>query len=471
MGLRLQMPRIPFATPLTPCARRGPRRGSCWSRPLLANGPFRYRMRNRLACSGALADGSQIGVRRTRALGCNVACSPQEALRFKPRTAWRYIGKDASLYDLEDICTGKAVYGMDARVEGMVYASIEHPPVLGGKVSSYRDDEALHVPGVRQTVLIEPFTPPHGYQPLGGVAVIADNTWAAFQGRKKLNVVWEQGPNAAYDSAHFRKQLQESARQSGKVMRNEGDVDAEFAKAGKTLEAEYYVPHLAHASMEPPVALADFRDGKVTAWVPTQDPQSVQEVVARAVGIRKEDVTCHVTLLGGGFGRKAFSDFAAEAAVLSKKLGKPVKIVWSREDDIKFDYYLPVAAMYLKAALDSRGKPTAWLQRSAFPPINSTFDSAARNGSWEPKGNWIEVPFDVQNIRVENGAAEAHVRLGWLRSVASAYHTFAVQSFVDELAHATGRDSLEYLLELLDLPASSISTSPTIHRKPVIPWT
>jgi isoquinoline 1-oxidoreductase beta subunit len=376
----------------------------------------------------------------------------KEALRFKPRTAWRYIGKDASLYDLEDICTGKAVYGMDARIEGMVYASIEHPPALGGKVKSYRDDEALHVPGVRQTVLIEPFTPPHGYQPLGGVAVIADNTWAAFQGRKKLNVVWDQGPNTAYDSAHFRKQLQESARQSGKVMRNEGDVDAEFAKAGKTLEAEYYVPHLAHASMEPPVALAEFRDGKVTAWVPTQDPQGVQEVIARAVGIRKEDVTCHVTLLGGGFGRKAFSDFAAEAAVLSKRLGKPVKVVWSREDDIKFDYYLPVAAMYLKAALDSRGKPTAWLQRSAFPPINSTFDSAARYGSWELKGNWIEVPFDVQNIRVENGAAEAHVRLGWLRSVASAYHTFAVQSFVDELAHATGRDSLEYLLELFGPP-------------------
>ena len=376
----------------------------------------------------------------------------KEALHFKPRTAWRYIGKDASLYDLEDICTGKAVYGMDALIEGMVYASVEHPPVLGGKVKSYRDDEALRVPGVRQTVLIEPFTPPHGYQPLGGVAVIADNTWAAFQGRKKLNVVWDLGPNAAYNSAPFRKELHRSARQPGKVMRNQGDVDAEFAKAGKTLEAEYYVPHLAHATMEPPVALAEFRDGKVTAWVPTQNPQGVQEVIARAVGIRKQDVTCHVTLLGGGFGRKTFCDFAAEAAVLSKKLGKPVKVVWSREDDIKFDYYLPVAAMYLKAALDSAGKPTAWLQRSAFPPINSTFDSAARYGSWELKGNWIEVPFDVQNIRVESGAAEAHVRLGWLRSVASAYHTFAVQSFVDELAHAAGRDSLEYLLELFGPP-------------------
>jgi isoquinoline 1-oxidoreductase beta subunit len=200
------------------------------------------------------------------------------------------------------------------------------------------------------------------------------------------------------------------------------------------------------------VALADFRDGKVSVWAPTQNPQSVQEIIAQAVGIRKEDVTCHVSLLGGGFGRKSFGDFAAEAAVLSKKLGRPVKVVWSREDDIKFDYYLPVAAVYLKAALDTTGKPTAWLQRSVFPPINSTFDSSARYGGWELKGNWIEVPFDIQNLRVETGPAQAHVRLGWLRSVASNYHTFAVQSFVDELAHNAGRDSVEYLLELFGPP-------------------
>jgi isoquinoline 1-oxidoreductase beta subunit len=269
----------------------------------------------------------------------------KEDLQFKPRAAWRYIGKDASLYDLKDICTGRAIYGMNTRLDGMVYASIERPPVLGGTIKSYQDQEALRV---------------------GGVAVIADNTWAAFQGRKKLRMVWDHGPNAAYTSVQFKRELQETVRQPGLVMRNEGNVDAEFAKSERTVEAEYYVPHLAHATMEPPVALAEFRDGKVTAWVPTQNPEGVQQAIAQAVGIRKEDVTCHVTLLGGGFGRKAFSDFAGEAAVLSKKLGKPVKVVWSREDDIKFDYYLPVAAMYLKAALDSRGKPTAWLQRSAF---------------------------------------------------------------------------------------------------------
>ncbi len=393
----------------------------------------------------------------------------KEDLQFKSPTAWRYVGKDASLYDLEDICTGKAIYGMDARLEGMVYASVERPPVLGGKVKSYQDREALRVPGVRQTVLIDPFKPPHGYQPLGGVAVIADNTWAAFQGRKRLRMVWDHGPNAAYSSAQFRRELQETARQPSKVVRNEGDVDAEFAKGGKTLEAEYYVPHLAHATMEPPVALAEFRDGRVTAWVPTQNPQNVQEVIAQTVGIPKEDVTCYVTLLGGGFGRKSFSDFAAEAAVLSKKLGRPVKVVWSRDDDIKFDYYLPVAAVYLKAALDSRGKPTAWLQRSAFPPINSTFDRGARYGGWELKGNWIEVPFDVQNLRVESGPAQAHVRLGWLRSVASVYHTFAVQSFVDELAHNADRDSVDYLLELFGPPRVLDLKNPDYSSEPGYP--
>jgi isoquinoline 1-oxidoreductase beta subunit len=370
-------------------------------------------------------------------------------LQLKPRSDWRYIGEDASLYDLRDICIGKAIYGMDVRLDGMVYASIERPPVLGGKVKSYRDDQTLRVPGVSQTIQIEAFKPPHGFQPLGGIAVIADNTWAAFQGRKKLQTVWEHVPNAAYDSDQFKRELQKTIRGPCLVVREVGNVDAEFAKAGNTVEADYYVPHLAHATMEPPVAVASFRDGEVEAWVPTQNPQGVQDIIAKVVGISKEDVTCHVTLLGGGFGRKAFGDFAAEAAILSKKVGKPVKVVWSREDDIKFDYYLPVAAMYLKAAIDTRGKPTAWLQRSAFPPIDSTFDSAASHGSWELKGNWIEVPFDVPNIRVENGAAKAHVRLGWLRSVASAYHTFAVQSFVDELAWTAGRDSLDYLLDLL----------------------
>jgi isoquinoline 1-oxidoreductase subunit beta len=374
----------------------------------------------------------------------------KEELQFKIPAQWRYIGKGMPSYDIEALCTGKAVFGMDAKLDGMLYASIEHPPVLGGKVKSYDDKAPLQVRGVRQVIPIDPFTPPHQFQPLGGVAVIADNTWAAFQGRKKLNIVWDNGANASYNSDEYRKQLQATSHKSGKVIRDIGNADAEFAKGGKVIEADYYAPHLAHASMEPPVALADYRDGQVVLWAPTQDPQQVQESVGKALGIPKEKVICHVPLLGGGFGRKSKPDYCVEAAILSKKTGRPVKVVWKREDDIQFDYFHSVAAMYMKAALDSKGKPTAWLQRSVFPPIGSTF---ALNNTYGGEGElglgFSDIPFDIPNLRVENGPAENHVRIGWLRSVANIYHTFAVQSFADELAHEANQDSLEYLLALI----------------------
>jgi isoquinoline 1-oxidoreductase subunit beta len=385
----------------------------------------------------------------------------KEDLKLKPRSAWRYIGKGASAYDLDACCTGKAIYGMDARMEGMVYASIEHPPVLGGKVKSYDDKDALKVAGVLETVAIDPFQPPHAFQPLGGVAVIAENTWAAFQGRSKLNVTWDHGANAVYNSEQYKKELQETARKPGAVARNEGDVDAAFAGGGKIIEAEYYVPHLAHAPMEPPAAVAEFKDGKVTIWTATQNPQAVQDIVSRELGISKDNVICHVTLLGGGFGRKSKPDYVAEAAILSKKVGRPVKVAWSREDDIRFDYFHTVAAMYMKAAVDAKGKPVAWLQRSAFPSISSTFVANAKSGSDGELGmGWTDVPFDIPNLRVENGQATAHVRIGWLRSVANIYHAFAVQSFADELAHAAGSDPVEYLLALIG-PARNIDLKKT----------
>jgi isoquinoline 1-oxidoreductase beta subunit len=377
----------------------------------------------------------------------------REELKFKPKSAWRYVGKGEVSYDLEALVTGKAVYGMDARVDGMVYASVEHPPVLGGKVKSYDDKEALKVAGVRQIVPMDPFQPPPAFQPLGGIAVIADNTWAAFQGRKKLNISWDNGPNETYDSDAYKKELRATSHNPCKVVRNIGDADAVFAKGGKVHEADYYVPLLAHASMEPMVALAEFKDGKVTAWAPTQNPQAVQDIVSKELGIAKEDVVCHVTLLGGGFGRKSKPDYVAEAAVLSKKVGRPVKVVWTREDDIKFDYYNAVASMYMKAALGANGKPTAWLQRSVFPPIPSIFDVNAVYGDPNHlQQGWTDNPYDLPNLRIENGPAKAHVRIGWLRSVANIYHAFGIQCFTDELAHAAGRDPLDYLLDLIGEP-------------------
>ncbi len=373
-----------------------------------------------------------------------------EELTFKPKTAWRLVGKEHPIYDQSDIITGKAQFGNDVVRDGMVYASVEHPPVFGGRARGFDDKEALKVRGVRQTATIEPLKLPYMFKPLGGVAVIGDNTWSVLQGRKRLTIDWEDGAHASFDSDRFKQQLLETVGRPGKLARNLGNVEAEFAKGGKILEATYYTPLLAHAAMEPPAAVAEYRNGKVTVWAPTQNPQAVQDTVAEAVGIDKKDVTCHVTLLGGGFGRKSKPDFCAEAAVLAKKLGKPVKVVWTREDDIRFDYYHTTAAVYHKARVDERGRPTAWLQRSAFPPIAAMFDGNAQNGAgFELDMGLTDLPFDVANIRAENGSAEAHVRIGWFRAVANNYHAFAAHSFADELAHAAGRDPLEFLLDLL----------------------
>lgn len=374
----------------------------------------------------------------------------KDELKLKPRSEWRYIGKSAPGYDLKAMCMGKAKYGQDTRMEGMLYASVAHPPVLGSTVKSLDNSEALKVGGVMQTETIETFKPPVLFQALGGVAVLADSTWAAFQGKKKLKVEWNESEHAVFNSDPYKKELQETARKPGKVVRELGDVDAEFAKGGKIVEAEYYAPLLAHAPMEPPAALAIYKDGKVEAWAPTQSPVGARDAIAAATGVKKEDVTVNVTLLGGAFGRKSFPDFAVEAAVLSKRTGKPVKVVWSREDDIKFDSYHSVSAMYMKAALGADGKPTAWLQRTVFPPIGSTFNaSAVYSDPGELGLGFSDLPYAIPNQRSENGPAPAHVRIGWFRSVANIYHAFGLQSFSDELAYAAGKDPVEYALLLL----------------------
>lgn len=380
----------------------------------------------------------------------NLPVPKPEELQLKDRNLWRYIGKEAKSYDAAAICTGKAKYGQDAQLDGMLFASIQRSPVLGGQLKSVDDSAALQVAGVHRTATIESFKPPHGIQPLGGVAVLANSSWAALQGRKKLKIEWEGGRNSSYTSASYREELQSTARQPCQQVRNQGDVDTAFNSGAKIIEAEYYTPLLSHAAMEPPAALADFRNGKVELWTCTQNPQGVQDAVAAAVGVKKEDVLCHVTLLGGGFGRKSFADYAAEAAVLSKKAGVPVKVVWTREDDIQFDYYHSASAMYFKAALDSSGKPIAWLHRSVFPPIKSTFvTDATYPEPWELACGSTDTPFAVPNLRIENGPAQAHLRFGWFRSVCNAFHGYGINCFADELAHAAKTDPVQYLLALL----------------------
>jgi isoquinoline 1-oxidoreductase beta subunit len=383
----------------------------------------------------------------------SAATAPQQnAVRFKTPNEFRYIGKDVPIVDLNDLVTGKGTFGIDASMPGMVYASIARPPVMGSTLKNVDDSGAKQVKGVQQVVVLETAKPPFGFKALGGAAVIANNTWAALKGREKLKIEWNPSEHSTYESTAYKKTLLETAQKPGRVAREMGDVDAEFAKGGKILEASYYTPMLAHAAMEPPAAVAEFKDGKVVTWANTQNPQAVQDTVAKALGISKDDVTCHVTLLGGGFGRKSKPDYVAEAALLSKQVGKPVKIVWSREDDLQFDYYHSPAGLYMKAAVDEKGRPTAWLQRSVFPPIASQNNPEEQYGGFQLGMGWTDMPYPIANLRVENGPAKAHVRIGWLRSVANIYHAFGVQSFTDELAAAAGRDRLEYMLELIGQP-------------------
>src|SRR2546427_573116 len=333
----------------------------------------------------------------------------------------------------------------------MLYAVVARPPVYGGKVASYDGAEALKVPGVVRVVDIESSPAPPEFNPLGGVAVIGRNTWAAMQGRKALKIVWDDGPNAGYDSAAFKATLEDAAHKPGKIVRNDGDFDAGVAGAARRLDAEYYVPHLAHATMEAPAATVRIVQRKCEVWACVQSPQGTRDRVAKRLGMPVEDVTVHVTLLGGGFGRKSKPDFVLEAAVLSKAMdGKPVKVTWTREDDLHNCYFHTVSVEHLEAGVDAQGKPVAWLHRSVAPTIISTFNAAAKNEApFELGMGVINVPVAIPNVRIENPEATAHTRIGWFRSGSNIPHAFAVQSFGAELAAAAGRGPQDFLPELI----------------------
>ena len=372
------------------------------------------------------------------------------APKLKDASQFRFIGKEVRGLDMRDILTGKAVFGQDAKMAGMKIAVILHPPVYGSKVATLDASAALKIKGVERVIEI-PSTPiPSGFQPLGGVAVIANGTWAALQGRRALKVTWTASPNDAHDSERYRAALQASARAPGRVARRQGDVAAALQGAAKTVSAEYYAPHLAQAPMEPPAAVASVTADGCECWACTQNPQAARDEVAAALKIPKEKVICHVTLLGGGFGRKSKPDYVVEAALLSREMQAPVKVVWTREDDLQNGYPHTVAFQRIEAAVDAKGAVTAWLHRVASPSINSTFAPGVTDESdSELSGGVLDFPYAIPNIQAESCKAEAHTRIGWYRSVTAIPHAFAVSSFIDELAHAAGRDPREFLLDLL----------------------
>ncbi len=374
----------------------------------------------------------------------------KETITLKPLSSLPRLGKAVPFADGMAMTTGKAVYGFDASLPGMKIAVIARPPVYGGSVKTVTSMAAEKVPGVEKVIQLPTPPLPSGFRQLGGVAVIARNTYAAIQGRNALEITWNDGPNAVYDSTKYRAALEASAKTAGQAIRSNGDVAAALGSAAKRVAADYYVPHLAHATMEPPAALASVKDGTCELWAPSQDPQTARKEVAGALGIDLEKVTLHVTFLGGGFGRKSKPDFIVEAALLSKAVGAPVKVIWTRDDEIRHGYYHTVTAQHMEGGLDGGGKVTAWLHRSAFPSIMALFgpDPGAGVG-FEMQLGASDIAWDVPNVQVETCKANAHVRVGWYRSVSNIPHAFAVCSFADELARAAGKDPKAFLADLI----------------------
>ncbi|WP_281637561.1 xanthine dehydrogenase family protein molybdopterin-binding subunit [Flavobacterium marginilacus] len=368
-------------------------------------------------------------------------------ITYKDPKDFKYIGKNLKSIDVKDFANGSAVFGIDKRLPNMKVAAIARCPVTFGTVKSYDKTAAMKIKGVENVIEIPKIDKPFG--PLGGIAVIASNTWAAFKGREALEIQWNYGKNESYDSEAYMTELTERVHKQGKVEKETGDVNKAFSEAAKVVESTFQLPHLAHAPMEVPNAVAWVQGDKCEVWAPTQSPQSAQEEVAAYLNTTHDKVTINVTFLGGGFGRKSKPDYIVEAAIISKTINTPVQVVWSREDDIKHGYYHTVSAQYMKASLDAEGNVTGWLHRSAFPTIMSTF----RPGTDYPAG-WeassaADVPFEIKNLKIESGQAPAMVRIGWMRSVINILHGFSINVFADELAYAAKQDPLEFRLKLI----------------------
>lgn len=375
-------------------------------------------------------------------LAAKLTAPAPESLTFKSPDQFKLIGRDVPIVDMDKILTGDTVYGQDVQLDGMLVASIERAPVLGSKVASFDAEAAKQVKGVVDVWQMPAQPVPVVFSPCNGVAVLATNTWAAMQGRKALNVTWQESEHASHDSASYLADLQASVKQKGKTIRSKGDAYAAMQSASKTISADYSLPYLVHAQMEPPAATAVVKDGECEIWACTQTPQSTQNNVAQALGIDAGKVKVNVTLLGGGFGRKSKPDFSVEAALLARHTGKPVKVVWSREDDIRNGYYHAVSAQHFEAGFDDAGNVTAWVQRTAFPSISWTFSGTTdepQNG--ELSLGFGDLPFALDNLACETQKASGHIRIGWVRSVSNIHHAFAIGSFVDEVAAAAGQST------------------------------
>jgi isoquinoline 1-oxidoreductase beta subunit len=359
-------------------------------------------------------------------------------IKLKSNSDFSLIGKDVKLTDLDDIVAGKAVYAQDIQLPDMLIATIIRPPVVGGKVLSFDASKALKVKGVMDVIALKPRSIPLTTNPLGGVAVLATNTWAALEGRKKVNITWQHGKKESHNSQEFRNQLIKQVNQRGENVAVKGDVYAHNYDENNTLSATYTVPYIHHAPMETPAATAVIKGKKCTVWAGTQNPQWAKSKVAQELGLEKDEqdnIELNVTLMGGAFGRKSKADYIVEAVELAKASKRPVKVIWSREDDIQHGFYHSISANYCKAELTKGGGADHWISRNAYPPIGWLWDANAKTPSADQLSlGFGDIPFALDNLSIEKNAVESFIRPGWVRSVACINNGFALGSFVDELA-------------------------------------
>jgi isoquinoline 1-oxidoreductase subunit beta len=360
---------------------------------------------------------------------------------LKNPTAFKLLGKDVARIDIPDKVNGKAEFGIDVKRPGMLVARVVRCPVHGGKVASFDATKAKAVPGVRDVVQIST-----------GIAVVADGYWAATKGVQALTVQWDEGAMAGVSSDTILKQFAALAAQPGKVARNEGDADKAIAGAAKTYERVFELPYLAHATMEPMNCTAEVTADRCDVWVPTQSQTSTQAAAMAVTGLPESKVFVHTTYLGGGFGRRGETDFVTDAVETAKKVGKPVKVIWSREDDMQHDYYRPITYIRLQAAFDANNNPIAWKERIVQPSLMKRL-----TGSLDAMGGVdrisveaaADLPYAIPNIRVEYTEADPGIPFGFWRSVGASVNGYVTEAFIDEMATTAGKDPYQFRRDLL----------------------
>ena len=376
-----------------------------------------------------------------------------EKVELKDESQFALIGHATPRVDIPSKVNGSAGFGIDVRVPGMLFAVVARCPTFGGKPAKFDAAKAKATAGVRDVFEIpalgaDMFT-------AGGVVVVADSTWSAMKGRDALQITWDNGKAASESTAALRESLRAAAAKRGKSVRNDGNVDAEMAKSAKRVEAVYEVPFLAHATMEPMNITVHARAGEAEVWAPTQSPDWVQRTVAKILALDPQKVAVHTTLMGGGFGRRYTADYPAEAAQIAKVVGKPVQLVWSREDDMTHDFYRPAACHAMRGAVDASGRPVVWAHTIASTAIGAWWNEPGKGNVEDSEvGGAKQMPYAIPNMRLEYNAVASSVPPLWWRSVEHSFNGFVVESFIDELAAAAGKDPVEYRKSLLVKPAN-----------------